>query len=61
MSIFDILHYLIGLIILFLLVWIIIRVDTYFSKDIIPITSQTLTEQFIGRQFTPQAPVPVPK
>lgn len=55
---FDLFHYLIGLIILFLLVWIIIRVDTYFSKDIIPITSQTLTEQFIGRQFTPQTQQP---
>jgi len=33
----DILHYLIGLIIVFGLVWIIIKIHNYFSKDNVPI------------------------
>jgi hypothetical protein len=36
-DIFDIIHYLIGFIIVSLLVWIIIRIHNYFSKDNIPI------------------------
>jgi nitrogen fixation-related uncharacterized protein len=31
--IFDILHYLIGLIIVSLLLWILIKIHQYFSKD----------------------------
>jgi len=53
------LHYLIGIIIVTFLIWIIIRLHKHFSKDIIPITSQTMTEQFIGRPFqAPPAPAP---
>ena len=59
MDIFDMLHYLIGIIIVTFLIWIIIRLHKHFSKDIIPITSQTMTEQFIGRPFqAPPAPAP---
>ena len=58
MNIFDMLHYLVGIIIVVFLVWVIIRLHKHFSKDIIPITSQTMTEQFTGRQF--QAPPPAP-
>jgi len=60
MDIFDMLHYLVGLIIVMFLVWIIIRLHKHFSKDIIPITTQTMTEQFTGRQFQ-SAPAVAPK
>jgi len=46
----DSVHYLIGLILVAFFVWVIIRLHKYFSKNIVPITSQSLTEQFIGRQ-----------
>lgn len=45
----DSVHYLIGLFLVAFLVWVIIRLHKHFSKNIVPITSQTLTEQFIGR------------
>jgi hypothetical protein len=45
----DSVHYLIGLILVAFLVWVIIRLHKHFSKNIVPITSQTMTEQFIGR------------
>jgi hypothetical protein len=38
-DIFDLLHYLIGLFIVCLLVWVIIQTHTYFSKDNIPLDS----------------------
>lgn len=50
----DTVHYLIGLLLVAFLVWIIIYLHRYFSKNNVPITNQTLTEQFIGRQ--PQQP-----
>lgn len=49
MILFEIIHYLIGMAIVFFLIWVIIYVHNYFSKNNIPITSQTLTEQFVGR------------
>ena len=49
MFLFEIIHYLIGMAIVFFLIWVIIYVHNYFSKNNIPITSQTLTEQFVGR------------
>ena len=58
MDIFDMLHYLIGMIIVAFLVWVIICLHKHFSKDIIPITSQTMTEQFTGR---PLSAAPPPK
>jgi len=48
MSLFELFHYLIGLVFVFLLVWLIIYIHTYFSKDNIPITTQTITEQFVS-------------
>lgn len=36
-DIFDIIHYLIGLLIVSLLVWSLIQIHKYFSKDNIPI------------------------
>ena len=50
----DTVHYLIGIFIVVFLVWLIIYLHRYFSKNNVPITSQTMTEQFIGRQ--PQQP-----
>jgi hypothetical protein len=50
MSLSEVIHYLIGMVIVFFLVWLIIYLNNYFGKNNIPITSQTLTEQFIGRQ-----------
>ena len=47
---FEILHYLIGLFIVSLLVYFIIKSHKYFSKNNKQLTSQTMTEQFIGRQ-----------
>jgi len=53
------LHYLVGIIIVVFLIWVIIRLHKHFSKDIIPITSQTMTEQFTGRPLA--APPAAPK
>ena len=60
MDFFDMLHYFVGIIIVTFLIWVIIRLHKHFSKDIIPITSQTMTEQFTGRPLT-AAPAPPPK
>jgi len=49
------LHYFVGIIIVTFLIWVIIRLHKHFSKDIIPITSQTMTEKFTGRPL-PAAP-----
>lgn len=38
-DIFDIIHYLIGLIILFVLIWVLIKTHQHFSKNNIPIPS----------------------
>ena len=46
----DTVHYLIGILLVAFLVWLIIYLHRYFSKNNVPITSQTMTEQFIGRQ-----------
>lgn len=45
----DSVHYLFGMLIVAFLIWVIIRLHKHFSKNIVPITSQTMTEQFIGR------------
>jgi hypothetical protein len=56
MNLFEIIHYIIGMIIVFFLVWIIIKVNNHFSKDNFPITSLSLTEQFVGRKVNIAAP-----
>ena len=38
---FDLLHYLIGLLIVCFLVWTLIQVHNHFSKDNVPIPNQT--------------------
>jgi len=50
MNLFEILHYIIGMFIVFFLVWIIIKLNNHFSKDNMPLTNQSLTEQFVGRK-----------
>jgi hypothetical protein len=37
---FDLLHYLIGILIVCFLVWALIQVHNYFSKDNVPIPNQ---------------------
>jgi len=44
-DIFDMIHYLIGFIILWLLLWAIIIAHNYFSKDNIPIDAFTNNPQ----------------
>jgi hypothetical protein len=39
---FDLLHYLIGILIISFLVWALIQVHNYFSKDNVLIPNQTL-------------------
>jgi hypothetical protein len=56
MNLFEIIHYIIGMVIVFFLVWIIIKVNNHFSKDNFPITSLSLTEQFVGRKVNISAP-----
>ena len=46
----DTVHYLIGLLLVAFLVWVIIYLHKYFSKNNVPITNQAITEQFIGRE-----------
>ena len=46
----DSVHYLFGMLIVAFFVWVIIRLHKHFSKNIVPITSQTMTEQFLSRQ-----------
>ncbi len=41
-DIFDMLHYLVGLIIVAFLIWIIIKIHNHFSKNNVPIPNQTL-------------------
>lgn len=41
LDIFDMLHYLIGLLIVGFLIWIIIRIHNHFSKNNVPIPNQT--------------------
>jgi hypothetical protein len=43
-DIIDLVHYLIGILIVGFLIWILIRVHTYFSKDNIP--AELLTNKF---------------
>jgi|688.fasta_scaffold371380_2 hypothetical protein len=56
MNLFEILHYIIGMVIVFFLVWIIIKLNNHFSKDNIALTNQSLTEQFVGRKVNISAP-----
>ena len=44
-DIFDLIHYLIGLLIVGFLVWVLIKTHEHFSKDNIPILTETLTNQ----------------
>ena len=46
---FEILHYLIGLFIVSLLVYFIIKSHKYFSKNNKQLTSQTMTEHFMNK------------
>ena len=41
LDIFDLLHYLIGILIVCFLVWTIIQLHNYFSKDNVPIPNET--------------------
>lgn len=43
-DIVDLVHYLIGLLIVAFLIWLLIRIHTYFSKDNIPV--ELLTNKF---------------
>jgi hypothetical protein len=43
LDIIDMLHYLIGLIIVGIFIWFIVQVHNYFSKDNIPIFFEPLT------------------
>lgn len=58
MNLFEIIHYIIGMVIVFFLIWIIIKVNNHFSKDNIPLTNQSLTEQFVGRKVNIVPPTP---
>jgi len=40
-DIFDLIHYLIGLLIVTFFVWTIIQIHNHFSKDNVPIPNQT--------------------
>ena len=40
-DIFDLLHYLVGILIVCFLVWALIQVHNHFSKDNIPVPNQT--------------------
>ena len=55
MGIVDMFHYLIGMIIVAFLIWSIIKLNNYFSKNNVPITNQTLTEQFLGKSLSAAA------
>lgn len=44
-DIFDLIHYLIGLLIVAFLVWILIRTHEYFSKNNVPIFTEPLTNK----------------
>ena len=44
-DIFDLIHYLIGLFIVGFLVWCLIRLHEYFSKDNIPILTESLANK----------------
>jgi hypothetical protein len=64
MGIIDMFHYLIGMIIVAFLIWSIIKLNNYFSKNNVPITNQTLTEQFLGKSLSAAVtgqPQPAPK
>ncbi len=41
LDIFDMIHYLIGLLIVAFLIWIIIQIHNHFSKEKVPIPSQS--------------------
>ena len=41
MDLFDLLHYLVGILIVCFLVWALIQVHNHFSKDNIPVPNQT--------------------
>ena len=41
LDIFDMMHYLIGLLIVSFLIWIIVQIHNHFSKEKVPISNQT--------------------
>lgn len=45
----EIFHYLIGLFIVSLVVYLIIKIHKYFSKNNKQLTSQTMTEHFMNK------------
>ena len=47
----DSVHYLFGMLIVAFLVWVIIYLHKYFSKNNVPITNQAITEQFMNRSM----------
>lgn len=46
LDIFDMMHYLIGLIIVAFLIWCIIKVHNYFSREKVPIPSKASLNTF---------------
>ena len=44
-DIFDLIHYLIGLFIVGFLVWLLIRTHEYFSKNNVPIVTESFKNQ----------------
>jgi len=54
-DIIDIFHYLIGLIIVGFILWFLIQIHNYFSKDNVPIMVSSFTSSFVtpGSSVTP--------
>ena len=46
LDIFDMLHYLIGLLIVGFLIWTLIQIHNHFSKEKVPIPSQSVNNNF---------------
>lgn len=51
LDIIDLFHYLIGLIIVFTILWFLIQVHNYFSKDNIPIVPVPYSSVTLGQQI----------
>lgn len=45
----ELLHYLIGLFFVSVLIYLLIQIHKYFSRNNKPLTSQTMTEQFLHK------------